>query len=66
MKTAFLLAAAVLLTGCASKTFTNRLVTTLDGKGAMVVSMYGPIGIAAKLNADDTAELQRLKMKEQK
>lgn len=46
-----ILSAALLLGGCSSlsKEFENRLACTPDGK-AYVVSMYGPLGIASKID----------------
>lgn len=46
-----LLSIALLLGGCSSlsKEFENRLACTPDGK-AYVVSMYGPLGIASKID----------------
>lgn len=50
-----LLIAALSLSGCSSlsKEFSNQLVCTPDGK-AFFVSMYGPLGVASKI---DTAAI---------
>ncbi len=43
-----------LCAGCGSiKALENRASCTLDGQQAMVVSMYGPLGIASELRAAD-------------
>ncbi len=49
------------LSGCASisKTFANRVSCTVDGKRALVSSMYGPVGMASLVDADDAAALCR-------
>lgn len=54
MKLAILIA-IVLLSGCSTldKQFANRIAFTADGKAAFIASMYGPIGIASKVYADD-------------
>lgn len=51
-KTLILLSAAFLLGGCSSlgKEFNNQLVCTPDGK-AFFVSMYGPLGVASKIDS---------------
>lgn len=55
------LAAVMSLAGCSSltKTFANRLACTADGSRAVVASMYGPIGVASFVDADDAAALCR-------
>lgn len=55
MKSVFALSPALAVSGCASfeKTFANRIVFTADGKSAMVNSMYGPLGIASKVDPED-------------
>ena len=59
MKTALILAAA-LLTGCGTtKTFTNRVATTAACDQVLVVSMYGPFGIATKADEADAAAIMR-------
>lgn len=47
----FILGLTILLAGCSSlgREFENRLVCSPDGK-AFVVSMYGPLGIASKID----------------
>lgn len=57
MKLLLLIAAALALTGCSSlpKAFANRVACTADGKRAVVASMYGPIGVASYVDADDAA-----------
>lgn len=47
--------AAILLSGCSTleKQFANRIVFAADGKSAFVASMYGPLGIASKIDPDD-------------
>ena len=59
MKTLLLIAAAISLAGCSSlpKAFANRVACTADGKKAVVASMYGPIGVASYVDADDAAAL---------
>lgn len=51
MKKWFLILAAVSLTGCGSlsKEFNNKLACSAEGE-AYVVSLYGPIGIASKID----------------
>lgn len=51
MRKLILLVTTLALTGCSSlsKEFENRLACTPDGK-AYVVSMYGPLGIASKID----------------
>lgn len=48
---------ALWLTGCASSTFENRVACTADGKAAVFVSYYGPIGVGAKVSAKDAARI---------
>lgn len=53
-----ILASACLLlamTGCASfkGEFRNRLVCTATGNEALVVSKYGPVGIASEIDVED-------------
>lgn len=59
MKRILILAAVISLTGCSSlsKTFANRVGCTADGKRAVVASMYGPLGLASFVDADDAAVL---------
>ena len=55
MKTAFILA-AFLLSGCSTtELLANRVTCTVDGKQAHVVSLYGPLGIASKVDPADAA-----------
>ena len=46
-----------MLSGCSSmkKTFENRVACTADGTQLVVVSMYGPIGVASKIAPEDAA-----------
>lgn len=57
MKTLLILAVTLCLTGCSSLkgTFENRAVCTVSGSQMMTVSLYGPIGIASKISAEDSA-----------
>ena len=50
---------AVLLSGCSTleKQFANRITFSADGKSAFVASMYGPLGIASKIDPDDAKAL---------
>lgn len=59
MKLLLIFTAALALTGCSSlpKAFANRVACTADGKKAVVASMYGPIGVASYVDADDAAAL---------
>lgn len=55
-----LILAACLLAGCSTTDLlANRLTCTVDGKQAHVVSLYGPIGIASKVDAADAAVVCR-------
>jgi hypothetical protein len=55
MKIAVILAAA-LLSGCSTANLlTNRVACTVDGKQAHYVSLYGPLGIASKVDESDAA-----------
>lgn len=49
--------AIAVLSGCANLkgTFENRATCTVAKDKALVVSMYGPIGIASKLSDADTS-----------
>jgi aromatic ring-opening dioxygenase LigB subunit len=58
----------VLLAGCGTNPFkgefTNRVTMTLAGDEAHINSMYGPLGIASKVDQKDVEvlrELQRLR-----
>ena len=55
MKVAAVILAALLLSGCATRpeALENRLVCTVSGDGAMVVSMWGSIGLASKIAPRD-------------
>jgi hypothetical protein len=57
MKTLLALSAILMLSGCANLKgmFANRAACTLDGKQMLVASMYGPIGIASKIDDADGA-----------
>lgn len=51
-----LILAASLLAGCSTtELLANRITCTVDGKQAHVVSLYGPLGIASKIDPDDAA-----------
>lgn len=55
MKTTLILAAC-LLAGCSTtELLANRITCTIDGQQAHVVSLYGPLGIASKVDAADVA-----------
>lgn len=54
MKLALILAAAAFLSGCSTANLlTNRVACTVDGKQAHYVSLYGPLGIASKVDEAD-------------
>lgn len=56
MKLTILALMASFLTGCASlgsMDLSNRVSCTLDGKQALVNSMYGPLGVTSKVAAAD-------------
>ena len=64
----YLILLSLLLAGCGSNPlagkFTNRVMLTLGEDEAHVNSMYGPLGIASKVDAKDAEvirELMRLK-----
>jgi aromatic ring-opening dioxygenase LigB subunit len=54
----------VLLAGCGSNPlagkFTNRVTMTLAGDEAHISSMYGPLGIASKVDPKDAEILREL------
>jgi hypothetical protein len=58
-KTAAIALAALALSGCASldKQLANRIACTADGKGVLIASMYGPLGVASKADTDDAAAI---------
>lgn len=59
---AILLLIVVFTSGCAAGMLSNRVVCTLDGRGAQVVSQWGPFGIASALSDSDiTAICQRIR-----
>jgi aromatic ring-opening dioxygenase LigB subunit len=55
---------SLLLAGCGTNPFkgefTNRVVMTLSGDEAHVNSMYGPLGIASKVDPKDAEVLREL------
>jgi uncharacterized lipoprotein YajG len=54
-RTVFVMFAAMLLAGCASRpqALTNRAACTAAGDQAYVVSMWGPIGVASPIDKRD-------------
>jgi aromatic ring-opening dioxygenase LigB subunit len=54
----------IMLAGCGTNPFkgefTNRVVMTLSGDEAHVNSMYGPLGIASKVDPKDAEVLREL------
>ena len=53
MKIAILLALCATLAGCGSLDLSNRVACTVARDQALVVSMYGPIGVASKVDKRD-------------
>jgi aromatic ring-opening dioxygenase LigB subunit len=55
---------SLLLAGCGTNPFngefTNRVVMTLSGDEAHVNSMYGPLGIASKVDPKDAEVIREL------
>lgn len=59
---AIVLFVVVFTSGCASGMLANRVVCTLDGRGAQVISQWGPFGVASALSDSDiTAICQRIR-----
>lgn len=53
-----MLLAALLLAGCGSpRWLENRVACTVDGSEAHVISKWGPLGVGAKISADDARVL---------
>jgi hypothetical protein len=48
---------AMAMSGCATGIFENRVACTADGKAAVYVSYYGPLGVGSKVSAADAARL---------
>lgn len=56
MRFVSILAACLLLASCSTtELLANRITCTVDGKQAHVVSLYGPLGVASKVDAADAA-----------
>ena len=57
MRKLIVVLAVLALSGCSTfkGTFENRAVCTVSGGQMMAVSLYGPLGIASKISAEDAA-----------
>jgi hypothetical protein len=57
MRTTLLALLCAALAGCGSLDLSNRVVCSLARDQALVVSLYGPIGIASKIDKRDRPQL---------
>lgn len=57
MRAALILASLAALAGCASVDLSNRVTCTAAGDRVLVASMWGPVGVASWVHADDARAL---------